>query len=159
MAIQSYRGRINFYNLLLGSVALLCVGAMLVLFFLFGVLPELTCAALLVALPVGLGVIYAGVRHRFTTVTLSPTAVQVNGEQIEWANLSRVVERSIRRYWRFMNRTFLLKSLRQLELHSQDRRYPMIISSDWLSAADYTAVYQRIEQERQIEELDETSVG
>jgi hypothetical protein len=108
--------------------------------------------------PVGVATLYGAIRHRFNVVGLSEMGVRVNNETLTWAELSRVAERAIFRRWRFLSRPILLKQLRNLELYGEQRPYPLIISTDWLTAVDYEIVYQRINQKCPVERTEEHHV-
>jgi hypothetical protein len=93
--MTQFSGRINWYNMGLGIVLLLCVGVLWFIYGRYDFYNQVTIAATLVGLPVAIGLLYNALRYGRTTITLSDVQIVVNEDGLAWTDLTQVTERAI----------------------------------------------------------------
>jgi hypothetical protein len=130
---------------LLGSFAvLLGLGAGYIIFEV-GYVDETAVAILVAGLLLGGLVVGEAITSRQNRVELTAEQICLNEACVSWESVTAVQEKHVHRFLKTWFGRVHLRHIRQLLIHTSQTTAPLLISNEWLTAADYAAVRARLE--------------
>lgn len=139
------KGKLSWTNALLGSLAvLLGVGAGYIIF-VVGYVDETAVSIFVAGLFLGGLVVWEAIASRQNRVELTATQICINKACVPWELVTAVQEKHINRTLKTWFGRVHLRHIRQLLIYTNQTAAPLLISNEWLTAADYAAVRARLE--------------